>query len=472
MKPLFTGMEWDNNLILEMWEVIDKIGREQFGLSYYPNPNIELVSYDQMIYYCNNHGLPQHYDHWSFGKSYIQTKKQYQRGMHGLAYEVIINSNPLRAYLLDTNTATVQALVLAHAICGHGHFFTNNYLFKQWTIADYILEYMSFAHKYIKQCEEKYGYGEVEVLLDACHSLQNLGVDKYKRPGKIKEEKIQELYQAHLAEIEAKQHEWGESQKPKTMKQFRESLERSLPEENLLYYIEKHSPVLKPWQKEIVRIVRKIAQYFYPQYQTKLMNEGFASFVHYELMTELHNQGYLTDGSYLEFLHNHTQVCAAPEGAQVNPYSLGYAIFRDVFEKSGKDWGKIRDIVANYRDETFILQFLSEDVVKDFKLAALKDDTDTFVYKIEQVHDSESFEDLKVVFAKEWSHNNYFPSIEITNESIDKVITLSYRSENGVLLDYKQAKETLKFFNALWGGSNELLYFDENGKPIETQVNK
>src|ERR1041385_4989230 len=116
-KPLFTSADWDNTLIQDMWKVIDKIARDRFGLDYYSNPDIEIVSYDQMIHYCNNNGLPIMYDHWSLGRDYIQTKKDYAAGQQGLAYEVVINPNPIRAYLLDTNSATMQALVLAHAIC-------------------------------------------------------------------------------------------------------------------------------------------------------------------------------------------------------------------------------------------------------------------------------------------------------------------------------------------------------------------
>lgn len=451
-KPLFTGCEWDNKLLLEMWDVINDIAINKFGLSYYPNPTLEIVSYDQMIYYCNNHGLPLLYDHWSFGKNYIATKQAYHRGQHGLAYEVIINSNPLRAYLMDTNTATIQALVLAHAICGHGHFFTNNHLFKRWTIADYILDYVKFAHDYVKQAEVEHGYEDVEAILDDCHALQYFGVDKYKRSSKMKEADLQARYDLYKEDIERNQSELWTSQKYKSYKQFCKGLQRTFPEENMLYFIEKHSKILKPWQRELVRIVRKIAQYFYPQYQTKLMNEGFASFVHYELMSELHAQGYLTEGSYLEFLHNHTAVCCARDGAATNPYSLGYAIFKEVFEKNGKSWDVVKDIVINYRDESFIRQFLSKDVVKKFKLATLEDNAANDFMQISEVHDDEDFEKLKETLAYSWSHENYMPTIEIVEENDTRVLLRHYRT-HGVKIEHYSAAKTLEAFERLYGKS-------------------
>lgn len=485
-KPLYQGFEWDNELIETLWNTIDKIAREKFGLSYYPNPTIEIVSYDQMIYYCNNHGLPSMYDHWSFGLSYLKTSKAYQRGQHGLAYEVIINSNPLRAYLMDTNSATMQALVLAHAICGHGHFFTNNYLFKTWTIADYILPYMTFAKQYIKGCEEKYGNDVVELILDAAHSLSQFGVDKYKRPNPLKDEVVKRRYEEHKQQIENQYNElWKDKvQKPKSLGQIKKELKRQLPEENLLYYIEKHSLTLKPWQKELIRIVRKIAQYFYPQYQTKFMNEGFASFIHYEIMTELYNQGYITEGSYLEFLYNHTQVCCQ-HGNEINVYAVGFAMFRDIKricqqpdqedikmypDLVGKDYMEvIRDIVANYRDETFILQFLSPKVIKEYKLFTLYDNTECANMIIEHIHDDTDYEQLKKALSEQWSHNYYFPHIEIIKHDSDNMLTLAYTSSDGAKLKYEEAKATLQNFIDLWGEGCELLYFDENGKQVEVR---
>src|SRR3990167_10657320 len=156
MKPLFSGSEWDIPLIDKMWDVIDSVAKETFGLDYY-EPQIEIISSEQMLDAYSSVAMPVMYQHWSFGKTFLQNERQYNKGMQGLAYEVVINTNPCIAYLIENNTATMQALVLAHAAVGHSHFFKNNYLFKKWTDADTIVDYLKFAKNYITKCEEKYG---------------------------------------------------------------------------------------------------------------------------------------------------------------------------------------------------------------------------------------------------------------------------------------------------------------------------
>ncbi len=120
-------------------------------------------------------GMPINYTHWSFGKKFIETEQRYKHGQQGLAYEIVINSNPCIAYLMEENTITMQALVMAHACYGHNSFFKNNYLFRSWTDASSIVDYLLFARHYISECEERYGVEEVEKLLDSCHALMNYG---------------------------------------------------------------------------------------------------------------------------------------------------------------------------------------------------------------------------------------------------------------------------------------------------------
>ena len=108
-----------------------------------------------------------------------------------------------------------------------------------------------------------------------------------------------------------------------------------LPQENLLYFLEKSAPRLQSWQRELLRIVRHVAQYFYPQGQTKVMNEGAATYVHYRILTRLHEQGRISDGNFLEFLRSHTNVVFQPEFddprfSGFNPYTLGFAMMQDI----------------------------------------------------------------------------------------------------------------------------------------------
>ena len=126
-------------------------------------------------------GMPLFYKHWSFGKHFARNEALYRAGMQGLAYEIVINSNPCISYIMEENTATMQTLVIAHAAFGHNHFFKNNYLFRQWTDADGILDYLEFARGYIANCEERYGEAAVERLLDAAHALMSHGVHRYPR---------------------------------------------------------------------------------------------------------------------------------------------------------------------------------------------------------------------------------------------------------------------------------------------------
>ena len=126
-------------------------------------------------------GMPLFYKHWSFGKHFAQHEAGYRRGMMGLAYEIVINSDPCISYIMEENTATMQTLVIAHAAFGHNHFFKNNYLFKQWTDAEGILDYLDFAKGFISRCEERYGHHAVEQVLDAAHALMSQGIHRYPR---------------------------------------------------------------------------------------------------------------------------------------------------------------------------------------------------------------------------------------------------------------------------------------------------
>ena len=129
-------------------------------------------------------GMPVNYHHWSYGKEFIATEKNYKRGQMGLAYEIVINSNPCISYLMEENTMPMQALVIAHAAYGHNSFFKGNYLFRMWTDAASIIDYLVYAKNYVAECEERHGLDAVESLLDTCHALQNHGVDRYRRPSR------------------------------------------------------------------------------------------------------------------------------------------------------------------------------------------------------------------------------------------------------------------------------------------------
>merc|ERR1712000_659529 len=189
---LSTDSDWN----FELLETYDReIARIAAGyqLDTYPN-QIEIISAEQMMDAYSSVGMPIGYNHWSYGKQFLHTQKNYQRGQMGLAYEIVINSNPCIAYLMEENTMPMQALVIAHACYGHNSFFKGNYLFRTWTDASAIIDYLVFAKNYVRKCEERHGQAEVEQVLDACHALQNYGVDRYRRPKPISaaEEKMRQ----------------------------------------------------------------------------------------------------------------------------------------------------------------------------------------------------------------------------------------------------------------------------------------
>ncbi len=269
--------DWSFDLI-EAYHRTIRATAARFGLDTYPN-QLEVITAEQMMDAYASVGMPVNYRHWSYGKEFISTEKNYKRGHMGLAYEIVINSNPCISYLMEENTLAMQALVIAHAAYGHNSFFKGNYLFRMWTDAGSIIDYLVYAKKYVADCEEKHGLDEVEAFIDSCHALANHGVDRYRRPSR--KSLAQELSERQDREAYAQRHVndlWRTLPRRADKEDAAPEAKRfpDEPQENLLYFIEKNAPLLEPWQREVVRIVRKVAQYFYPQRQTQVMNEGWA----------------------------------------------------------------------------------------------------------------------------------------------------------------------------------------------------
>ena len=194
MTLLYRGTDWDFGTLRKSYDAIERIAVEELGLDCYPN-RIEVITSEQMLDVYTAHGMPLTYRHWSYGKRFLQHESNYRRGYSSLAYEVVINSNPCISYLMEENTATMQALVIAHAAFGHNHFFRNNHLFRQWTEASAILDYLGFARNYIAACEERHGVAAVERVLDAAHSLSRHGVHRHgggSRPLNLRSEEKRE----------------------------------------------------------------------------------------------------------------------------------------------------------------------------------------------------------------------------------------------------------------------------------------
>jgi spore cortex formation protein SpoVR/YcgB (stage V sporulation) len=471
-QPLSTGAEWTFELIQSYDREIARIAKN-FKLDTYPN-QIEIITAEQMMDAYAAVGMPIGYNHWSFGKQFVGIEKSYKRGQMGLAYEMVINSNPCISYLMEENTIAMQALVIAHACYGHNSFFKNNYLFKMWTSSDAIIDYLVFAKKYISDCEEHHGIDEVESILDACHALMNYGVDRYKHPTalSIQEEKIRqqnrEIYlQSQVNELWRTIPHQKQQDDQGRKKRFPED-----PQENILYFIEKNAPLLEPWQRELVRIVRKLAQYFYPQGQTKVMNEGWACFWHYTILHALYDEHLVTDEFMLETLQSHTNVIMqvpynSPYYQGINPYTLGYHMMQDIKRicespteedtrwfpfLANTDWlTSLDNAMRNYKDESFIAQYLSPKVIRDLKLFHLVDDDTTPELHVQAIHDELGYQHIREALSKQYNLSYLDPDIQIYSVDLegDRSLTLRHQQHNRVPLGTTTGA-VLKHLHALW----------------------
>ena len=480
---LFEDADWDFETIQRTYDAIEDIALNDLGLDVYTN-QIEIISSEQMLdAYCSV-GMPVMYSHWSFGKRFVAEETLYRKGYRGLAYEIVINSDPCISYCMEENTMAMQTLVVAHAAFGHNHFFKNNYLFQQWTNAEAILDYFDFAKRYIAECEERHGPRAVEDTLDAAHAVMDQSVFRYRRPCKLK-----------VGEIERREKERRRYQEktyqdiwrtvPQSNKdddpdeEQRELDERKarlhLPEENLLYFIEKHSPVLEPWQREVIRIVRSVAQYFYPQKQTKLMNEGCATFVHYYIVNRMYDLGLISEGALLEILHSHCNVVFQPEFddprySGINPYALGFAMMQDIKrictepEAEDREWfpdiagngdwrGTLKSIWANYRDESFINQFLSPRLIREFKLFTVSDKATATHIRVDAIHDEQGYRKIRADLAACYDITIGEPDIQIADVDLrgNRELVLKQTVRDGVVIDEKDREEVVKHLHYLWG---------------------
>lgn len=470
-KPLWTGSDWNWDLLHKVYDECEKIATKELKLNCYAN-QIEIISAEQMLDAYASIGMPIYYQHWSFGKHFIQEQKRYQSGQGGLAFEIVINSSPCINYLMEDNTMTTQALVIAHAAFGHNHFFKNNYLFRQWTDATSIVDYLIFAKNYVADQETKHGRQAVESWLDSCHALMDYGVNRYKRPGKLSLAEEEQRQKERTEYLQSQVTELYRILPAKGQEKIVEKIFPEQPEENLLYFFEKYSPDIQIWQREILRIVRKIAQYFYPQGQTKVMNEGFASLTHWEIMNRLHEKGLTTDGAHLEFLALHTNVLYQPDFnsrhySGINPYAFGFAILRDIqrmcSEPTAEDkkWFPqitganarelILDAVANYRDESFIRQWLSPKVIRDWRLFSLHDDkSNEDEYTVSNIHNERGYHDIREKLADQYLRAASVPHIEVVEVSKKtKTLNLRYTSHRGRKLG--NTEKLIPHIFRLWG---------------------
>ena len=486
--PIATGSEWTLP-ILERFDKALAAHAAKLQLATYP-VQYELITAEQMIDLCSTVGMPMHYPHWGFGKQLVGQERGYRKGQSGLAYEIVINTNPSLVYLMETNSLALQVLVMAHAAYGHNAFFRSNYLFQQFTHADSILDYLKFARDYVLQCEQQRGWREVEKVLDCCHAIAPYGVDRYRRPGRLSAKRERER-QAERLRFAERHFNADYAYLYNGAKAANGAANGFEPQENLLYFIEKHAPKLAPWQRELVRIVRKVAQYFYPQRLTKVANEGAATFWHYTLLHELYDEGEVDDGFMLEWLANHSDVVTQPPFDSkyyrgINPYALGFAVYRDIrriCEKptdedrqwfpqlAGRPWvDSIQFAMANFKDESLIEQYLSPKVMRDLRLFMLHDGAeDRSKYDVTAIHNEHGYLRLRQSLASQYRSEAQTPQVVVarSGDDSDRALLLHHRVLNGRLLDGDSVAAVLVHVKELWGFDVVLEEIDDSGSRLK-----
>jgi stage V sporulation protein R len=471
---------------LKAWD--DKIKEyvNVFKLNCYTQ-EFEVCDHNDMIGYMAYSGMPSHYAHWSYGKNYERQKTLYEYGVSGLPYEMVINSNPCLAYLMRDNTLLLQILTIAH-VYGHNDFFANNFTFTSGSDAKYTLEmFKNNGNRIASYIEDpSIGIDLVEDALDQAHSLS---LQRSKNLALIK--LSNESYKQHLWETSKKTDDphW-EIHTPK--KYIPPNLNKFplQPDEDILLFVAENNPYLPEWKKDIIRIVDQQTRYFIPQMETKIMNEGWASYWHYKI---LQNLG-IDQGLYLEFLVRHNQVLRPIPGG-LNPYHLGFVIWNDIekrwnegntnasvnasdgnaetsrqrdtsfsqesknsptakslseLEKENNTPGrkKIFEVRESDRDTSFLRRFLTVDIMRELELFQHEKKGKERV--ITKLSDDENWQDVKETLIRNVGTGS-IPVIKIEDADFGKNRTLylkHYHDGRDLLLEY--AEHTLRNVKALW----------------------
>ena len=420
---------------LEAWdEKICETARG-YGLDWYPIA-YETCDYREMIGHMSYHGMPSHYAHWSYGKSFERTHFMYNAGAEGLPYELIINSDPSIAYLMLENPLYLQILIMAHCV-GHSDFFKNNRTFKDTDAATAPMRFRNAAKRIKSYIEDpSIGIEAVEKILDSCHAI-NYQVDRRGRT-RLSEKQLRSKYIERI-----KSDEKGE------LKDFNIEKLPLEPEYDIMRFVMENNPKLTDWQRDVISIVHEESQYFWPQIRTKVMNEGWASFWHYKILHDLN----LPDEHHLPFLKTHNAVLR-PWGLKINPYHLGFEIFKDIERRFGLEECFLARETCN--DENFILQYLTEEKARELNLFTYspkgKKNPD---WTIDDIADGdESWKNIRAALL-EGVAGNMIPTIYVSEVKKDNTLILEHEHDGRDLeLDY--ADNCVRLMENLWNGKVKL----------------
>lgn len=442
---------------LEKWnEIIEEKARE-VGLKFYPQ-EFEIIGFNEMLGYEAYVGMPSKYPHWSYGKAYDKNKTLYSLNMTGLPYEMVINSDPCLAYLMRENTLLLQILTMAH-VYGHNDFFANNRMFVEGTNAKGALEMFKLDAEIVRGYinDPSIGYERVEKILDAAHAIRY----QIPRVVGVKELSSEEVKESIIADYYSKKENRGILDENDEIPFPDISKIPVEPCDDVLGFIIKYSS-LEEWEKNILRIVKRETQYFMPQIETKIMNEGWASFWHYNILKELD----LDDGLHFEFLKRHNDVVAPIVGG-LNPYYIGFKVFQDIEKRFGRE--KIFEVRKTERDSSFLRRYLTRELCEELNLFQYA--KKSFEYVVEEVPDEMGWRQIRDYLADTCGVAS-IPYIRVTNlNRRDLTLTLEHFFD-GRELEMSYAKETLKYLQDLWGRKVTLVTKTKEGKQIEIVCNE
>ncbi|WP_252231808.1 SpoVR family protein [Clostridium sp. ZBS15] len=436
---------------IEEWN--DKIEKKviEYGLDFY-SQEFEFIDFNEMLGYESYVGMPSRYPHWSYGKAYEKNKMLYSLNLTGLPYEMVINSDPCLAYLMKENTLLLQILTMAH-VYGHNDFFKNNRLFKEGTNAKYAIEMFKLDADIIRRYinNPSIGYKKVERILDAAHAIR-YQIGRVIGVKKLSDEEIKENM---IKDYESKLDNRGILNQGEEIK-FPDLDKIPIePEDDVVDFIIKYGD-LQEWERTILRIVKRETEYFLPQIETKIMNEGWASYTHYNILKELN----LPEGLHFEFLKRHNDVIAPILGG-LNPYYVGFKIFEDLDKKYGKE--KIFEVREIERDSSFLRRYLTRELCEELNL--FEYNKRTFDIVIEEVSDEDGWKAIRDNLSYTCGIGG-IPYIRVIDfNTKDYTLTLEHVFD-GRELELSYAKETLKYIQELWGKKVKLITKDSDKKDV------
>lgn len=445
-----------------------------YGLDFF-DTIFEMVDWEQMNMIAAYGGFPTRYPHWRFGMEYEQLSKSYSYGLSKI-YELVINTDPSYAYLLNANLMVDQKLVMAH-VFGHVDFFKNNFWFSKTNRK--MLDEMANHGARIRRFMHDHGHENVERFLDVCLSLDNL-IDPHsifiKRHADPADADIShdpraayklksKAYMEHFINPREFLDEMVEMDRKK-----RDEIEKTRrfpvePQKDVLLFLLQHAP-LAPWQQEVLAIIREEAYYFAPQGQTKIMNEGWASYWHTTIMT----QKALEPSEIIDYADHHSGTVATSPG-RINPYKIGLELFRHIEERwnkgqFGREWEecddfrarqswdrqlglgrqKIFEVRKTHNDITFIDEFLTADFCREHKLFLWSANDKTGETYIQD----RDFQAIKQQFLFMLTNHGQ-PHILVTdaNHANRGELYLTHRHE-GLDLKLDSAEKTLENVQAIW----------------------